>query len=258
MKRHALLPLLIAFCLPAAAMASYVGPVAVIADDQGESAVSAETDAEALSRYDILSQLSANHPNERFRLYGQRSAAQKQWTDAARSFRTAARYADKYSQHRLSMMYWHGVGVPTDRVEAYLWSDLAAERGYPQFLAIRERMWRELDPQQQAEVAQRGPRMLAEYGDATAKPRFDMAMLRGRAQVTGSRTGHVGKVGIVSAEALLRPVPMLENLNDVLLRANFYARTRNDPKQYWINEDRAWNNGMVEVGELEQVDAAKP
>jgi uncharacterized protein len=184
MKAHAL-PLLIALCLPAAAMATYTGPVSVSAEAQSEFAVTADTDTEAMRQYDILYALSANHPNERFRLYGQRAALQKQWQDAAKSFRTAARYADKYSQHRLSLMYWHGVGVPVDRVQAYIWSDLAAERGYPQFLAIRERMWRELSPEQQAA----------------------------------------------------------------------YDSYRTNPEQYWAFEDRVWKNGMVSVGEIEDVPA---
>ena len=55
------------------------------------------------------------------------------------------RYADKYSQHYLSLMSWHGVGVPVDRVQAYIWSDLAAERGSKRLLAIREKMWARLE-----------------------------------------------------------------------------------------------------------------
>lgn len=257
MKVHAL-PLVISLYLPLVTMTAYAGPAHVSGTPKNESAVGVDTDMEALRRYDILSQLSANHPNERFRLYGQRAAAQKQWHDAARSFRTAASYADKYSQHRLSLMYWHGVGVPVDRVEAYLWSDLAAERGYPQFLAIRERMWRELDPQQQAAVAQRGSKLQAEYGDAAAKRRFGIAMLRGRSQVTGSRTGFVGRLGITTANAVMRKIPMQENLNDALLMASFHTPARNNPELYWASEDHVWKNIKIDVGEIESVDAEKP
>jgi TPR repeat protein len=130
-----------ALCSPA--LAAYVGP------NPGVLAVQSDTDQEVLRRYDELVLSAAYHPNELYRFYAQKAAVNGRWGDAVRHFRIAARHADKYSQHRLSLLHWYGVGVPEDRVEAYLWSDLAAERGYPQLLAIREKMWRELTPAQQ-------------------------------------------------------------------------------------------------------------
>lgn len=248
-------------CFPVVAMAAYAGPVPDLIGGgriEPESAVSSETDAEALSRFDVLYKLSSNHPNERYRLYGQKAAAAKNWRDAAKAFRIAARYADKYSQHRLSLMHWYGVGVPVDQVEAYVWSDLAAERGYPQFLAIRERMWHALTPEQQAAVARRGAAMYVEFGDAAAKKRFEYALQQDGRQMTGSRTGFDGGVGFVSPERL-RGIA-LSNLNDDIEVAKLHSSSRTDPKRYWQHEDRAWKNGMVSVGEIEDVnaDAAKP
>src|SRR5688500_17327614 len=56
-------------------------------------------------------------------------------------FKKAARYADKPSQLALAMMYWNGDGVAADRVMGYVWADVASERGYPDFVAVRERYW---------------------------------------------------------------------------------------------------------------------
>lgn len=223
------------------------------AEASPESAVAVDTDLQALKRFDVLYALSGNHPNERYRLYGQKAAATGNWVDAAKAFRMAARYADKYSQHRLSLLYWHGVGVDADRVEGYLWADIAAERGYPQFLAIREVMWRELAPAEQAEVARRGAPMYAEFGDPAAKPRLERALGQGRTQVTGSRAGFVGFLGVGSGASLRG---MLPNLNDEMELARFHSPSRNDPQKYWAQEDRAWKSGVVRVGEIE--DAAPP
>lgn len=219
---------------------------------QAETAVAIDTDAQALARFDLLYALSAHHPNERHRLYGQKAAATGNWRDAAKAFRMAARYADKYSQHRLSLLYWHGVGVREDRVLGYLWADIAAERGYPQFLAIRERMWRELAPAQQADVIRRGPALYAEYGDPASKRRFELALTQSRLNVTGSRTGFDGGVGITSGDKLRGT---MANVNDALILATVHAPSRTDPQRYWEAEDRAWKNGIVRVGEIGDAEA---
>jgi hypothetical protein len=219
-----------------------------------EQAVAVDTDALAVKEFDALVKMAVNHPNELYRIYANKAAAAGNWRDAARNFRIAARHADKYSQHRLSLMYWHGVGVGTDRVEAYIWADLAAERGYPQFLAIREKMWGELTPQQQAEVPARGRSIVEEYADVVAKPRTERAIAQGKRQMTGSRTGFDAGV-IVSS---IGPGNQLfGSLGGINLKA-MYDASRTDPKKYWAFEDMVWKNGMVEVGEIENVDATAP
>lgn len=227
-------------CAPAHAAAPAASPA--------NAAVAVDTDAEALGHFDMLYARSADHPNERYRLFGQKAAATGNWGDAARDFRLAARYADKYSQHRLSLLYWHGIGVAEDRVEAYIWADLAAERGYPQFLAIREKMWAELTPAQQAAVGERGPARYAEYGDPVAKKRFSAALGQGRMNVTGSRTGFVGFLGVSTPEQLRGSLP---NVVDGLEIAKIHTPERSDPERYWAHEDRVWKHAIVKVGEIE-------
>ncbi len=250
-----LLPYALALCSasPLAGVAAAVQAADPAPPDlrAAEQAVAVDTDAFAVANFDALAKMAVNHPNELHRIYANKAAASGHWRDAAKSFRIASRYADKYSQHRLSLLYWHGVGVPADRVEAYVWADLAAERGYPQFLAIREKMWRELTPQQQADVPRRGRRIVDEYADVVAKPRFERALAQGKRQMTGSRTGFDAGLDIFS------PGPgnqLFGAVGGVNLQG-MYDAARTDPQKYWAFEDKVWKEGLVTVGEIE--DAAE-
>lgn len=237
-----------ALCSPDVAMASYAGPLRA---DVDVSAVMAQTDAFALKDWSTMALKTAGHPNEYHRLQAAKSVAAGDWNDAREAFLLSARYADKYSQHRLSMIYWYGAGTPRDRVEAYVWADLAAERGYPGFLAIREKMWRELQPHEQAAVAARGVARYAEYGDAVAKERFELAMGWHRRSITGSRTGHVGNLAVKAS----KPGGTMASLFDNRQFIGVHSAERTDPDEYWAREDRAWKNGIVSVGEIESVDS---
>lgn len=194
--------------------------------DPAEAAVSSDVDADIRKRFDDLFPGSENLLNYRYRLYGHLAAAERRWPNAAEDFRVAASYADKYSQHRLSLLYWHGVGVEKDRVQAYLWADLAAERGYTEFLAVRERMWRQLDEAERAAALERGPALYEHYGDPAAKQRQKYQWLLGQ------------------ATSLLRR----ERLAVV------------DFEDYWQKVDAPWvppKNATVTIGEIEEIDASK-
>jgi uncharacterized protein len=282
------------FCCPVITMAAYAGAasssaqdeLAVVAksdafagDDRSsgsgeavqmasvlspEQAVMTDTDALVKSA-DTFGKESGELPiNENFRRLGALAMADSRWERAAKMFRLAARYADKYSQHRLSMLYWHGIGVPKDRVEAYLWADIAAERGYPQMLAVRESMWRELTPAQQAEVPVRGVARYAEFGDAVAKRRLATELYRTKYGMTGSHTGFDGGVGVrlngFTCKEKCVGTPRVNSVFEMLADSDILRPERHDPRRYWTHEDRAWKLGTVEVGELEEVDrgAAKP
>lgn len=248
-----LLALSCAMLLPIAACAA---PAAEPATETAiaEQAATVDTDAMTKQDFDALVKMAVNHPNELHRIYANKAAASGDWGDAARHFRIAARHADKYSQHRLSMLYWHGVGVATDRVEAYIWADLAAERGYPQFLAIREKMWAELTPQQQADVPTRGGRFFDEYADVAAKPRVERAIAQGKRQMTGSRTGF--DAGLIISS--IGPGNQLFGSVGGVNLKTMYDASRTDPKKYWAFEDMVWKNGLVKVGEIEHVDEGAP
>lgn len=137
--------------------------------------------AEALARY--------GHPNEMWRYRALRALKLGQHARAAEYFQRAGLYADKFSQHALSLLHWHGVGVERDRAQAYVWADLAAERGYRDLLLLREKMWLEMGAAQRARALQLGEAMYREYSDESAKPRMEWAMRRALASATGSRVG---------------------------------------------------------------------
>jgi len=210
------------------------------------AAVEASTDRMTASDFDQRSRLSANFPNERFRLFAGESAGRGHWADALRLFTQAARYADKYSQHRISLMYWHGVGVERDPALAYAWADLAAERMYPSFVVLREKMWLELDEAQRARALREGAALYDQYGDEVAKPRLAAAISRQNTQITGSRVGY--NDGRLYVQA---PGPGAHNIFDPVaaldLRA-MYAPWRLDADRYWAVEDAIWKEGAVEVG----------
>lgn len=108
---------------------------------------------------------------------------------AIESFERAARYADKPSQAAIAELLWRGVGVGTDRELAYAWMDIAAERGYPRFLARREAMWQALDEHERTEALTLGAELMVQYGDHVAKPRMERTLRRAHRQLVGSRTG---------------------------------------------------------------------
>lgn len=243
MPRAFVLFFALAALTPVAALAQ--PPAATPAEQTPEQQAVAETDRSTLRDFESRRRLAAGHPNELYRLYGAEAAGQGRWRDAAAQFRLAARYADKYSQHRLSLIYWHGLGQPADRALAYAWADLAAERRYPQFLLLREKMWLELSEAERERALREGRDLYAEFGDEAAKPRFERALARARGQVTGSRTG--ATVDRVQVGASLGGASPFDGGDGIDLRP-MYAHWRLDPRRYWAVEDAIWQNGSVEVG----------
>ena len=209
------------------------------------AAVSASTDTVSAYDYDRFTRLSREHPNELSRMYAADSMRHGDYDDAVRHFLRAAYYGDKYSQHRLSLLYWHGVGVGRDPALAYVWADLAAERQYPQFLVLREKMWESLDESQRARALQEGRQLYARYGDDAAKPRFERELVRNKRDVTGSHVGYIGDLDVF--------VPVVGELKfdssgDM---TEYYDSWRWNPKTYWAVEDAIWKDGNVDVGSAE-------
>ena len=165
-------------------------------------------------------------------------------TRAAAYFRRAARYADKAAQAGYAEMLWEGRGLERDRVLAYAWMDLAAERGYQLFLAFRERYWDALDDAERARAIEVGQQVYAEFGDAVAKPRLEAVMRRASRNITGSRTGAVGALKIVI------PGP---GGGTVIDGNEFYDKQFWEPKRYWQWQAAVMDGvkeGRVIVGDL--------
>jgi len=127
--------------------------------------------AQGLSREEqaTLNPISEYHYDQVFRENGFEAYKRGDMEWARKHFLSAARYADKTSQLALSTIYANGAGVSRDLALAYAWADLAAERGFPKFVARREQLWAMLDADGQARAIEEGGKLYAEYGDAVAK-----------------------------------------------------------------------------------------
>ncbi|HVI59394.1 MAG TPA: hypothetical protein VM619_11080 [Luteimonas sp.] len=188
------------------------------------------------------------HPDLRFRARGMVAYNDHDDAKALHDFQRAAYYADKASQAMVAEMLWNGRGAARDRPLAYAWMDLAAERGYPVFIAVRERYWRELDAGERTCAVEAGRAVYARYGDKVAKPRIAAQLRRGRGQVTGSRTGFVGNLSIIvpgPGGTMLRIDPEV-----------YYAARYWEPRKYQKWQDAMWRDpriGHVTVGDVEAV-----
>lgn len=190
------------------------------------------------------------HPDLKFRVEGFHALEQGNFDEARAHFTRAASYADKPSQAILAELAWRGIGQPVDRVLGYAWSDIAAERGYPAFVAQRERYWSQLSADEQGRVMEVGPPLMAEHGDAAAKPRISRHLRLARRYML---TGRPRKDIIVV-------VPSPGGQQMVVRGHDFYANRFWDPEDYQSWVDSTWSNpkqGQVEIGELEQA-GAKP
>lgn len=218
-------------------------PLTTLAQPSGDRNLVVAPQLEGLSfiQLERAEGLASAHLNELWRVRALRALKLDDAERALDEFRMAARYADKFSQHSLSLMYWHGVGVDRDRALAYVWSDLAAERGYRDLLAVREKMWLEMNDAERRRALEIGPAWYADYGDAVAQPRMEWALRQARADITGSRVG-----------ASMDRVKFMRSRGDVAPR-DFFAGGRWQSSHYWQAEDRQWD-GKVIVLPAEKVD----
>ena len=188
-----------------------------------------------------------HHQDLKYRMLGLEAFKQRRFDDALRFFRRAAFFADKPSQGMVAEMYWNGQGVPRDPVQAYIWMDLAAERGYLGFLSLRERYWKALTEAERARVPVEGQAVFARFGDAAAKPRYEHQLRIGLHNMTGSRTGFNRGVSIVM------PGP---DGGVAIPGSKFYDERYWNAKKYWAWQDGIWRKpkiGRVTVGEIEAV-----
>jgi hypothetical protein len=219
---------------------------------------------------DVDAQLPSaeGHPNEEWRLNGLKSYLSGHYREAVQRFERAAFFADKHSQHYLSLIYWHGQGVPVDRVRAYIWSDLAAERGSRPLLVIREKMWEQLTPEQQQQVVAQGDEFYAKYGDDVAQPRAEQEIRRFANNMTGSRVGYRQKIDVNNrgpmngsfGNATPGMLAASAAVNGATTGDKLYADSRVKMTEYWNSQDQELDRaGHVEVGPAKAArDTRKP
>ena len=194
----------------------------------------------------------AAHPDLRYRLAGLENYQDGEYAEAMLLFRRAARYGDKPSQGMVAEMFWQGRGVPVDRVQGYIWMDLAAERGFPLMIQQREKYWNEMSEEERTRAVAEGEAVYAEYGDAVAKPRLAAVLRRERRNVTGSRTGSVGNLTIL--------IPTPNGMTSVD-PTKYFDEQYWEPEQYQAWMDQEWKHPRkptVEVGEVMANPGATP
>ena len=194
----------------------------------------------------------AAHPDLNFRLRGLNAFRKADYPQAMTLFRRAARYADKPSQGMIGEMYWDGTGVAADRALAYVWMDLAAERGYPLMIAKRERYWKEMDAAERERALDVGKALYEEFGDAAAQPRLARELRWAKRNTTGSRVGSVGALTIM--------IPTPGGMQQVD-GSQYYDDKFWDAEQYFQWQDRDWKapaQGRVDVGEVMTTDLPPP
>ncbi|MFT3755874.1 MAG: sel1 repeat family protein [Pseudoxanthomonas sp.] len=195
------------------------------------------------------------HPDLRWRGIALAAYHEGKFANALRDFKRAATYADKFSQSMVANMYWNGQGTAVDRALGYAWMDLAAERGYSDFVQQREIYWSALGNDERKDSIQRGQAIYAEYRDRVAKPRMEKELDKVKRTITGSRTGFVS-----SGLEIHKKYATGEEV--VIPATVYYDRNYYEPDLYWCTQDAYWSRSLtpnVDVGQIEQLrDSAPP
>lgn len=199
--------------------------------------------------------LASGHPNERARWHGLWAYSNGRDKAAREYFERAAFYGDKPSQYLLSVMAWAGEGAARDPVEAYIWADLAAERGkHEKLLGIREYIWSTLTEDERARVAKQGPEFYARYGDAVALPRTNAQIARFSRSRTGSRAGgDTGRMNLnfgagKASNWMSCPSKNSTSSEFAMSQNDVYDRARTDPKFYWTQQDLVLRSILTGTG----------
>ena len=190
------------------------------------------------------------HPDLKHRTEGWVAYEAGDHAQAMQEFKRAALYADKLSQAMVAELLWKGLGVVADRAAAYAWSDIAAERGYPTFVRLREQYWSQLDETDRRRALEVGAALLAEYSDAVARPRMAEFLRK------AVRKDRFSSVSLRPPKEIRVPGPTGSMIR--IPSHRFYAKHYWDPVQYEAWQDSLWmppKEGQVDVGDVQQVNA---
>ncbi|MCJ7593009.1 MAG: hypothetical protein MUO51_16825 [Woeseiaceae bacterium] len=147
---------------------------------------------------------------------------------------------DKYAQYMVGYMYLTGRGVEENRITASAWYRLAAERGTPEFVNVRDQLLRKLQDDEMSRSDAEYLKLRAGYSDLVvllASIKRNLAELEGR---TGTR--------IQSDRSSISPMISLETQG---------GRMRSGSDYYGVIfgqlEDRV--KLLIEIGEFENMDS---
>jgi len=74
------------------------------------------------------------------------------YQEAVKRSRKAAAQGNATTQYNLGLMYANGQGVPQDFVQAHMWYNLAAAKGYKNARKVRDNLAKQMTPAQIAEA----------------------------------------------------------------------------------------------------------
>ena len=94
---------------------------------------------------------------------------------------------DKYAQYMVGFMHMAGMGVDEDPVAASAWYRLAAERGTPQFVAVRDMLVSGLTPEERQRSDRQFLEVRRQYSDLAILLEAIKRGLRDMKAATGSR-----------------------------------------------------------------------
>ncbi|MEO8001605.1 MAG: hypothetical protein ABI644_06990 [Arenimonas sp.] len=197
------------------------------------------------------------HPDLLYRMLGTEAYRKARYSEAFTNFKRAAKYADKPSQGMLAEMLWKGEGVAADRIQAYAWIDIAAEREYPAMILSREKIWSQLSEDERKQAVAVSLQLHKYYGDDIAKNRMEVALRRAKTHVVGSHAGFVSTEHVCLDIAGFDPKVPLECKNKVD-GSDYYQDKFWKPAEYWKWQDIAWKDpavGTVNIGRLQNAPA---
>lgn len=99
---------------------------------------------------------------------------------------------DKYAQYMVGFMHLTGMGVEEDPVAASAWYRLAAERGTPQFVAVRDMLLGDMTDEQLGQSDQRFIELRRDYSDLVILLSLIKRGMRDVAPATGTRLKSTG------------------------------------------------------------------
>ncbi len=94
---------------------------------------------------------------------------------------------DKYAQYMVGYMHLTGMGTDEDPVVAYAWYRLAAERGTPEFVAVRDQLKHDLQAEERHRSDSHYLQLRREFNDLVILLAAIKRNLPERRAVTGSR-----------------------------------------------------------------------
>ena len=147
-------------------------------------------------------------------------------TAAIDAWLTSASWAMKDAQYNLGIVYFKGLGVPTDRPKGIAWLALSAERGTPDFEKSLAAAWQEASDAERDAANATWRELKPRYGDTATLGRARARFVNELNSITGSRVGMPGPVRVWTAGTGQIDVALFRESMEELAEVNFGAEPR--------------------------------